>query len=40
MAIKIATMTSVCPDYSLDEIIEAMKRYGYTGLEARVEWGQ
>jgi CBS domain-containing protein len=40
MPIKIATMTSVCPDYTLDEVIEAMKRYGYSGLEARVEWGQ
>ena len=37
--IKLATMTSVCPDWTLEETIAAMKRYGYTGLEARVEWG-
>lgn len=37
--IKLATMSSVCPDWSLDEIIAAMKRYGYQGLEPRVEWG-
>ncbi len=36
--IKLATMTSVCPDMSLDEIISAMKKFGYQGLEARVEW--
>lgn len=40
MPVKIATMTSVCPDYTLDEIIQGMKLYGYKGLEARVEWGQ
>ena len=37
--IKLATMTSVCPDWTLEETIAAMKRHGYTGLEARVEWG-
>ena len=36
--IKLATMSSVCPDWTLDEIIPAMKRHGYTGLEPRVEW--
>jgi hypothetical protein len=38
MPVKIATMTSVCPDWTLDEIIAGMLRHGYTGLEARVEW--
>ncbi len=37
--IKLATMSSVCPDWSLDEIIAAMQRHGYQGLEPRVEWG-
>ena len=37
--IELATMSSVCPDWSLDEIIAAMKRHGYRGLEPRVEWG-
>ena len=31
-------MTSVCPDWTLDEIVSAMKRHGYRGLEPRVEW--
>ncbi|MDA0745411.1 MAG: TIM barrel protein [bacterium] len=37
--IKLATMTSVCPDWSLDEVIDGMKKYGYQGLEPRVGWG-
>jgi sugar phosphate isomerase/epimerase len=36
---KLATMTSVCPDWSLDQIVAGMKRHGYEGLEPRVEWG-
>lgn len=35
----LATMTSVCPDWSLDEVVAGMKRHGYKGLEPRVEWG-
>lgn len=34
----LATMTSVCPDWTLDTIVSAMKRHGYRGLEPRVEW--
>jgi sugar phosphate isomerase/epimerase len=37
--IKLATMSSVCPDWDLDETIAGMQRHGYTGLEPRVEWG-
>ncbi len=37
--IDLATMTSVCPDWSLDEVVAGMKRHGYKGLEPRVEWG-
>ena len=37
--IKLSTMTSVCPDMSLDTIISAMKRHGYEGLEPRLGWG-
>ena len=37
--IELATMSSVCPDWSLDEIVDSMKRHGYKGLEPRVEWG-
>ena len=31
-------MTSVCPTWRLDTIIDAMQRHRYTGLEPRVEW--
>ena len=37
--IKLATMSSVCPDWDLGQVIEGMKRHGYQGLEPRVEWG-
>src|SRR5690606_16245563 len=37
--IKLATMTSVCPDWTLDRIIEGMLKYGYKGLEPRIGWG-
>ena len=37
--IKLATMSSVSPDWTVAETVSAMKRYGYTGFEPRVEWG-
>lgn len=37
--IKLSTMTSVTPDWSLDQIIDGMKKYGYEGLEPRAGWG-
>lgn len=36
---KLATMTSVCPDWTLDEVVAGMKKHGYMGVEPRVEWG-
>ena len=36
--IKLATMSSVCPDWTLDEVVAGMKRHGYQGFEPRVEW--
>ena len=36
--IKLGTMTSVSPDWTMDEVIAGMKRHGYQGLEPRVEW--
>ncbi len=36
--IKLSTMTSVSPDWSLDEIVAGMKRHGYDGLEPRTGW--
>ena len=35
----LATMSSVCPDWTLKEVVEGMKRHGYKGFEPRVEWG-
>ena len=37
--VKLATMSSVCPDWTLDEVVDGMKRHGYQGFEPRVEWG-
>lgn len=37
--IRLATMTSVCPDWGVDEIIDGMKRHGFEGLEPRISWG-
>ena len=37
--VKLATMTSVCPDWDLPTIVEGMLRHGYAGLEPRVGWG-
>ena len=31
-------MSSVCPQMTLQELIDAAKRYGYEGIEFRVEW--
>ncbi len=36
--IKLSTMSSVCPDWTLDEVFAGMKRHGYKGFEPRVEW--
>ncbi|MBK35531.1 MAG: hypothetical protein CME26_08395 [Gemmatimonadetes bacterium] len=37
--VKLSTMTSVCPDWTVDEIVEGMLKHGYEGLEPRVGWG-
>jgi sugar phosphate isomerase/epimerase len=37
--VKLSTMTSVTPDWTLDQIIEGMQRHGYAGLEPRAGWG-
>ena len=36
--VRLAGMTSIFPDWSLDEALVALRRYGYEGLEPRVEW--
>ena len=37
--IRLAAMSSVCPDWNLDQVVEGMHRHGYQGFEPRVEWG-
>lgn len=37
--VKLSTMTSVCPDWTVAEIVEGMLKHGYEGLEPRVGWG-
>ena len=36
--IQLSTMTSVCPDWKIDRIIDGMQEYGYKGLEPRIGW--
>ncbi len=36
--IRLAGMTSIFPDMTLDEGLAALSRHGYQGLEPRVEW--
>ncbi|NLT42085.1 MAG: sugar phosphate isomerase/epimerase [Anaerolineae bacterium] len=36
--IRLAGMTSIFPDLTLEEGLAALSRHGYQGLEARVEW--
>ena len=38
--IKLATISSVCPDWTLNDVVTGMKRHWYQGFEPRVEWGQ
>ena len=37
--IRLGTMTSVCPDWSIEQIIDGMQRHGFEGLEPRAGWG-
>lgn len=37
--IRLSTMTSVCPDWTLNQVLEGLKKHGYQGLEPRVGWG-
>lgn len=36
--IRLAAMSSVMPDWTLDETIAGLKKHGFTGYEPRVEW--
>lgn len=36
---KLGFMTSLCPHWSLQEILAAASRYGYGGVEPRIDWG-
>jgi len=35
---QLGFMSSVCPKYTLPELLTAAKRHGYQGIEPRVEW--
>jgi sugar phosphate isomerase/epimerase len=35
---KSCYMSSVCPQHSLPELLQTAKRFGYEGIELRVEW--
>ena len=37
--IRLGTMTSVCPDWSIEQIIDGMQHHGFEGLEPRAGWG-
>jgi sugar phosphate isomerase/epimerase len=36
--IKLAFMSSTCPEWSFEQMVDAAKRYGYDGVDLRVEW--
>ena len=36
---KIGFMSSVCPKQTLPELVKTANKYGYKGIEFRVEWG-
>jgi sugar phosphate isomerase/epimerase len=37
--IRLAAMSSVFPEWTLDQAVAGLKRHGYQGLEPRAEWG-
>ena len=37
--IKLATMSSVCPDWTLNDVVTGRRRQEHQGSEPRVEWG-
>ena len=36
--IQLAAMSSLCPDWSRQEVVAGLKRHGYTGFEPRIQW--
>ena len=36
--IEMAAMSSLCPDWSRQEVVAGLKRHGYTGFEPRIRW--
>ena len=36
--IELAAMSSLCPDWSRQEVVAGLKRHGYTGFEPRIQW--
>ncbi len=36
--IQLAAMSSLCPDWSRQEVVAGLKRHGYSGFEPRIQW--
>ena len=39
MTIKFAFLSSTCPEWTFEQMIDGAKRMGYEGIDLRVEWG-
>ncbi len=37
--IKLAFLSSTCPEWTFEQMVDGAKRYGYEGIDLRVEWG-
>jgi sugar phosphate isomerase/epimerase len=37
--LKLAFLSSTCPAWTFEEMVDGAKRYGYEGIDLRVEWG-
>ena len=37
--IKLAFLSSTCPEWSFEQMVDGAKQYGYEGVDLRVEWG-
>ncbi|MBI3971030.1 MAG: sugar phosphate isomerase/epimerase [Chloroflexi bacterium] len=37
--IKLAFLSSTCPEWTFEQMVEAAKKYGYEGVDLRTQWG-
>ena len=35
----LAFMSSTCPEWTFEQMVDAAAKYGYEGVDLRVEWG-